>query len=337
MINKKNKMKKTIKLLMYLAVLPLVSCGQNKKENTKTTTQQAQTNKQFIETLVCEPVYEYKGKEKQIVFPNDAGQYGTSSPFLELDQTPKYDEMSNLVNGVSYQDIREKKILFTGVEDNKYWFTIDGKKYKIIVPNKTQIGNKEFYNLFDANYIEKIKKGLEGKILYTQTSEWIYKPQKKEEDYGVNSEYEIENEKSCQYCPVTITKVVKEQSNDYAVYFKHQNNSQEYKFDIVLDKDRSFGIPIDLMEEFTKYLSFESPNKGKDISEKNWENIQNLKIEKGMTKAEIEIMLGKPDETVKGNIQKPNQEIWFYSNINRKAYSILFTKDKVVEYIEGKY
>lgn len=321
-------MRKAIKIFLYLTVLPLVSCGQNKTQNAKTTTVQTQTNKQFIETLISEPVYEYKGKEKQIVFPNDAGQYGTPSPFLEASQTPKYYEMSNLVNGVSYQDIREKKILFIGVEDNKYWFTIDGKKYKIIVQNKTQIGNKEFYNLFDASYIEKIKKELEGKTLYTQTSEWIYKTKEGNE---------VENEKSCQYCPVTITKVVKEQSNDYAVYFKHQNNPQEYKFDIVLDKDRSFGIPIDLMEEFTKYLSFESPNKGEDISEKNWENIQNLKIEKGMTKAEIEIMLGKPDETIKRNIQKPNQEIWFYSNINRKAYSILFTKDKVVEYIEGKY
>lgn len=319
-------MKKTIKLLMCFAVLPLLSCGQNKKENTITTTQQ--TNKQFIETLVCEPVYEYKGKEKQIVFPNDAGQYGTSSPFLEANQTPKYDDMKNLQNGIPYQDIRGKKVLFTGIEGNNYWFTIDGKKYKIVVANKTDIQNKEFYNLFDANYIETIKKELEGKTLYTQTSEWIYK---------TKDGNEVENEKSCQYCPVTITKVVKEQSNDYAVYFKHQNNPQEYKFDIVLDKDRSFGIPIDLMEEFTKYLSFESPNKGKDISEKNWENIQNLKIEKGMTKAEIELMLGKPDETIKGNIQKPNQEIWFYSNINRKAYSILFTKDKVVEYIEGKY
>ena len=321
-------MKKTIKTLLYLAVLPLLSCGQNKKENTQTTNGQTQTNQQFIETLVSEPIYEYKGKEKQIVFPNEAGKYGTPSPFLEASQTPKYDGMSNLVNGVSYQDIREKKILFTGVEDNKYWFTIDGKKYKIIVPNKTQIGNKEFYNLFDASYIENIKKGLEGKTLYTQTSEWIYK---------TKDGNEVENEKSCQYCPVTITRVVKEEADDYQVYFKKAGNSQEYFMDVVLDKDKSFGIEVDLMEEFTSKFSFETPNKGKDISEKNWENIQNLKIEKGMTKAEIELMLGKPDETIKGNIQKPNQEIWFYSNINRKAYSILFTKDKVVEYIEGKY
>lgn len=48
-------------------------------------------------------------------------------------------------------------------------------------------------------------------------------------------------------------------------------------------------------------------------------------------------MLGKPDETLKGDIQKSYQEIWYYSNINPKAYSIQFTKGKVVEFIEGNF
>lgn len=310
------------KVMIQLMLLPLLSCGQSPKEATASTS--TESNKQFIETLVTEPVFEFKGKAKKIILPISLFETTMNSPFILENQTPKYDEMKNILNGETYDKLKGKTIIYTGIEKDNYLFTIDDKKYKIIVTNKEFMGNLEFYNLFDAEYIEKIKKGLVGKTLYAQTAEWIYKSKEGNE---------IENDKSCQQCPITITRIEKEQSNDYAVYFKHENDNQEYKFDVVLDKDRSFGIPIDLMEEFTKYLSFESPNKPKAMSEKTWKNIQNLKIEKGMTKQEIEQMLGKPDEVITGNVGDGNQEAWFYSNINRKFYKILFTGNKVEKFI----
>lgn len=237
-------MKKTTKVLMCLCFFPILSCAQNKKENNNSTVQ-TKTNKQFIEALVCEPVYKFCSKEKEIIIPSSIIENGMFSPFLDKNQNPKYDEMNNLLNGISYRELKGKKIIFTGIVNNEYLFNIHGREYKIIVANKSQLANREFYNLFDADYVQKIKKGLEGKTLFTQTSEWIYKTKDKN-DYEVNTTYEIENDKSCQFCPVTITHVEKEQSNDYAVYFKHENDPQEYKFDIVLDTDRSYGIPVDL-------------------------------------------------------------------------------------------
>jgi len=313
------------KILVYLMMFSLAVCGQAKKEVEAIN---SQTNEEFIKTLVVEPVYEYNGKDKEIVCPTET--MGRSR-FIEVGKKPEFDGGRMMPSGETYVALKGKKIMFTGINKDKYLFTIDGKKHYIIVENKALIGNLEFYTLFDAAYVEKIKKGLEGKTLYTKTSGWIYKTKNKYRN-------ETENEKSCQYCPVTITRVEKEECSNYAVYFKRPNNDQEYYMDIVLDKDRSYGIKVDLMEEFTQKLSFESPkNKLENISKKTWENIQNLKIEKGMTKQEIELMLGKPDEVLKGDLLKEDQEAWYYSNVNRKEYSVLFTNNKVEKYIEGKY
>jgi len=313
------------KNLVYLMLFSLVACGQAKKE---VAVINSQTNEEFIKTLVVEPVFEYNGKDKEVVFPTE--MMGLSV-FIEVNKKPEFDKNYNLLNGEPFKALKGKKIMFTGINKDNYLFTIDGKKYKVVVTNKAEIGNKEFYTLFDAAYVEKIKKGLEGKRLYTKTSEWIYKTENK-------STNEIENEKSCKYCPVTITRVEKAECNNYAVYFKRPNNDQEYYMDVVLDKDRSYSFKVDLMEQFTEKLSFENPQKKPDnVSEKTWENIQNLKIEKGMTKEDIELMLGKPDEVLKGDLLKENQEAWYYSNVNRKEYSVLFTNNKVEKYIEGKY
>ena len=287
---------------------------------------QSKQDSLFIRQMITNPTL-IKGKAYyfEIEKQHSPLEYSKSLLIREKD-TPEFDRRNELVNGLPFAHFKDMPVVFKKVTIDKVTVGTEIRPcFKLLFTcNKQNYCAYEFsknllrvrYRLIEADLLNKANKLLVGKTLYTKSPNWFVYDEKK-----LNSNLKISpvREGTCKYCPVTITRVVNNNSNNFLILFKPENQDEEYCFaDVVLDSSKS---------NFYSYYTFENPrNQYPDISEERWGQIMSQKVRKGFTPDEVKIAYGKPDEIY----GEDDDETWFFKNINRAEYAITF-KDGIVD------
>ena len=253
-------------------------------------------------------------------------EYNKSLLYREKD-VPSFEY---LTNAVSFTEFGNKPIVFKNVKlgnvkvgnENKacyiLTFTCDKKTYFSYQFTESLL--RSTYKLIEADFVNQLNKQLVGHTLYTKSANWF--------KYNADeSDTERVQEGTCKYCSVTITRVVNDYGEKYLVFFKQNNQGEEYAFEnVVFDKDTKSRL------NFTRYFTFTNPKeKYPNISQERWEQIMAQKVRKGFTPDEVKIAYGKPDEVY----TEDDNETWVFYNLNKKDYAITF-KDGVVDKVETK-
>ena len=260
-------------------------------------------------------------------------EFGKSRLYNEKD-SPTFSGYQHLTNSVPFAEFGNKPIVFKKVtmgnvkigEGNKACYILS-----FICNKKTYLAYEfnenllcAYYDLVEADYLNQLNKQLDGKTLYTKSTEW---EKYNENELNSNLKKEPVREGTCKYCPVTVTRVVNDYDEKFIVLFRQNNQGDEYAFGNVIF-DRKIGSFLN----FTTYFTFTNPKeKYPDILQERWEQIMAQKIKKGFTPDEVKIAFGKPDEVYTEN----DNETWFFYNLNKTDYAITF-KDGVVDKVESK-
>lgn len=258
------------------------------------------------------------------------------SRLVKEGETPLFDARGELVNGVPYTEFGNNLIVFNAVKAGRTTIAVqEVKNGKIKVEKRKQDGyvvsfscdglnycaytgsespSRGYYNLIEADLLNKANELLVGKTLYTQTAAWLDSASNR----AGRPNPQPAREGTFKYYPVTVTRVVNDYDNKYLVFFKPQNQDGECCFvNIELT-----GKEANLFRYFT---SKNPQNRFPDISQERWEQIMAQNVKQGFTSDEVRTAYGSPDETHTEN----ENETWVYYNLNKKDYAVTF-KDGVV-------
>jgi len=296
---------------------------------------QSKQDSLFLQQL---PVYNTKLVEGKTYYiaPDEqqsSPEFGKSLLYNEKD-APTFSQYQHLTNSVPFAEFGNKPILFKKVTMGNVKVGTENKACYIltfICDKKTYLAYEfsenllcVYYKLIDADYLNQLNKQLVGKTLYTKSANWV---KYNEKELNSNLKLESVHEGTCKYCPVTVTRVVNDYDEKYIVFFKQNNQGDEYAFGNVV-----FNTDYNRFLNFTQYFTYTNPkDKYPNISQERWEQIMAQKVRKGFTPDEVKIAYGKPDEVY----SEDDNETWVFYNLNKKDYAITF-KDGVVDKVETK-